>query len=672
MNITKAAFGLIILFSFLNQSCNKDEAMPVLPKLTTTSATNVGSTFAKLGGNIAEDGGSPVTARGVCWGLASKPTVSLGTKTNDGVGKGVFVSNLSGLSLGVTYFARAYATNSAGTAYGNEVTFKTLNSPLLSTSSATNLTGTSVTSGGDITSDGGSSISVRGVCWDVNANPTAQLSTKTSNGSGVGLFTSNITSLVIGTKYYIRAYATNAAGTSYGNEIVVVTKGKPELETLNPTNITTSSIQTGGKVSGDGGESVNARGVCWSTTNNPTIDLPTKTIDGSGVGSFSSTISNLTPNKIYFVRAYATNSLGTSYGNEVSFNTLPDPNTDFLIFIDKPSKTNTIVASLHEKSQIDFNFYGDTDASGTIIKINGLTLHKTNKPDTIYYFLFDQKMRVKSISASISGKKPSSIMTFTYNNTQIIMSTYSIDPTTQVATIKEKLVLDNMSLSFLDHKSFRTEATTQVRLAKDAVIAAIGGLMVNHALYAGAGAVLGVTMTPIVVGVVGIVILKYAINDVTKLTKTLWDDLQMKTNQAEDLIFENGTEGELDSSSYPTNPVTILASILSANPSLEWCTCSVTYDFPYWPYIVSGNTIINYGVFNSNITCCIISTNTTLTKPTYCGFGGGIDTRTVTGSRVFKLKPGNSIDLIFSYSTAICETNAPATYTKTYKCECPE
>ena len=93
--------------------------------LTTTSIGSITSTGASSGGNFTFDDGATITARGVVWSTSSGPTVSLSTKTTDGTGTGTFTSTISGLSASTTYYVRAYATNTAGTAYGNEVTFIT-------------------------------------------------------------------------------------------------------------------------------------------------------------------------------------------------------------------------------------------------------------------------------------------------------------------------------------------------------------------------------------------------------------------------------------------------------------------------------------------------------------------------------------------------------------------
>ena len=106
-----------------------------LPTLTTTAASSIATTTAVSGGSISSDGGASVTARGVCWSTSANPTVALSTKTTDGTGTGVFTSTMSGLTANTTYYIRAYATNSAGTAYGAGLSFTTSN-----TSSATSVT----------------------------------------------------------------------------------------------------------------------------------------------------------------------------------------------------------------------------------------------------------------------------------------------------------------------------------------------------------------------------------------------------------------------------------------------------------------------------------------------------------------------------------------------------
>jgi uncharacterized protein (TIGR02145 family) len=195
-----------------------------LPVISTNAPGDIAPNSAKSGGNISSDGGAPITARGIVWSTSPNPTISLSTKTTDGSGTGSFSSTLTGLTSNTLYYVRAYATNSVGTAYGNEVSFTTVaNLPVLTTNSVSDVTSTTATSGGNITSDGGSGVTARGVVWNTSTNPTISLPTKTSNGSGIGTFNAGITGLTPNITYYVRAYATNSAGTGYGNEVTFTT-----------------------------------------------------------------------------------------------------------------------------------------------------------------------------------------------------------------------------------------------------------------------------------------------------------------------------------------------------------------------------------------------------------------------------------------------------------------
>jgi len=192
--------------------------------------------------------------------------------------------------------------------------------PIVSTDNANNIAQTSATSGGNVTSNGGYSVTSRGVCWNISANPSLSDSA-TIDGTGTGSFTSNLSGLTGNTQYYVRAYATNTIGTNYGNEITFTTLPiLPSITTDVASNITQTTAICGGNVTSDGGSSVISRGVCWSTSTNPTLS-DSITLDGSGTGVFISNLSGLLGNTQYYLRAYATNSLGTTYGNEISFTT---------------------------------------------------------------------------------------------------------------------------------------------------------------------------------------------------------------------------------------------------------------------------------------------------------------------------------------------------------------
>ncbi len=296
----------------------------VVPSLTTTAVSSISVKTAVTGGNISADGGAAVTERGVCWSTSAGPSID-GNKTSDGTGTGTFVSNLSGLLPSTTYYVRSFATNSAGTAYGPELTFTTsqIVIPALTTAEISSISLTTAVSGGNITTDGGADITEKGVCWAATSNPTTA-NPKTSDGTGSANYTSNITGLIPGTVYHVRAYATNSAGTAYGNDITFTTNPVvvPTVTTTAVTTITATTAASGGSISSDGGGSITEKGVCWATTADPTV-ANAKTANGPGTGSFASNLTGLLPATAYHVRAYATNSAGTAYGPDITFTTNP-------------------------------------------------------------------------------------------------------------------------------------------------------------------------------------------------------------------------------------------------------------------------------------------------------------------------------------------------------------
>lgn len=199
-----------------------------VPTLTTVIPSSITSSTATSGGNVMADGGTTVTAKGVCWSTSANP-IATGNHTSNGTGTGAFSSSITGLTGGTIYHVRAYATNSGGTAYGTDIQFTTFS--ILATVSTTvpaSITSTSASSGGNVTSDGGANITARGVCWSTTANPVVT-GNHTTDTSGTGIFSSSITGLTAATLYHVRAYATNSVGTSYGSDLQFISAALPVL-----------------------------------------------------------------------------------------------------------------------------------------------------------------------------------------------------------------------------------------------------------------------------------------------------------------------------------------------------------------------------------------------------------------------------------------------------------
>ncbi len=143
--------------------------------LTTREVTNISSSTSVSGGSITSDGGSAITAKGVCWGTTANPVIeNNNNKTSNGTGKDSYASDLTGLLPGTTYHVRAYAVNSLGTGYGNDLEFKTLAvPPTVTTAVISSKSYTSAVAGGNVTNTGGADVTARGVCWSTTSGPVA-------------------------------------------------------------------------------------------------------------------------------------------------------------------------------------------------------------------------------------------------------------------------------------------------------------------------------------------------------------------------------------------------------------------------------------------------------------------------------------------------------------------
>jgi uncharacterized protein (TIGR02145 family) len=217
-----------------------------LPTLS-TKGVSISGTNASSGGDIFNTGGSAITERGVCWSTNPNPNINLSTKTKDGPGSGSFTSNIYDLSIGNTYYVKAYATNSVGTAYGNTLSFTTTSSaacPSLTTTSVSAISSTSASSGGNVSNSGGAIVTTRGICYSsVFTSPNISNGTVVTSGSGTGLYIITLNDLSPGTTYYVRAFATNSAGTCYGNQVSFTTSSCPTLVTdINGNTYQTKSI----------------------------------------------------------------------------------------------------------------------------------------------------------------------------------------------------------------------------------------------------------------------------------------------------------------------------------------------------------------------------------------------------------------------------------------------
>jgi Leucine-rich repeat (LRR) protein len=320
---------IVLIGIFLLFGCAKEEAlMPVViettPSVFTEDATNVTLKSAFIIGKVEEVPYAPATERGFIYASNSDVngygnTIKLDTSVT------IFKSHIAKLTPNKTYYYKAYAKNKYGTAYGELKNFTTGDYllPTLTTDSVSNITLTSVKLYGNITDDGETPILKRGFCLSTNPTPTTADSTFAA-GNGMGLFNLVVIKLKAGTKYNIRAFATNAMGTSYGKEISFSTLEYklPTIQTNQATDIGLNVVTLSGNVTDLGRGELKERGIVVSKSQKPTIDDMKFKSSITDLGEYKIVVTKLEVNTKYYVRAYTQNEAGIVYGDEVHFTTL--------------------------------------------------------------------------------------------------------------------------------------------------------------------------------------------------------------------------------------------------------------------------------------------------------------------------------------------------------------
>ena len=288
----------------------------IKPSVSTNAATDIYSASATLNGNVTNHGGTTGTIRGFVYGTSAD---NLADSVTSGTGSGAYSKSIAGLAPSTTYYFKAFASNSAGTVYGEVKQFATKAAvpPTVQTNAATAITATSATFGGNVTAAGNDPVTVRGFVWGTSSS---NLSNNVEVGSGTGSFTKEITGLTHSTTYYYKAYATNAAGTSYGQvkSFATTTITAPAVQTNAASSISMTGATLNGNVTADGGATVTARGFVYGTS---ASNLSQNVQSGTGTGSFTKALTGLSHSTTYYYKAYATNAIGTNYGEVKQFTT---------------------------------------------------------------------------------------------------------------------------------------------------------------------------------------------------------------------------------------------------------------------------------------------------------------------------------------------------------------
>lgn len=320
-NFAISMISLFVLIILLPTACDKNEIVRII-KVRTDSVSHINYTSCIVTGTLIDKGEQKIDLHGFCYSLTEEPglndlTKRLGSKST----LGTFTDTITGLTVNTPYFVRAFARNEIDTYFGEQISFQTLaySPPTIVTSPPTDVTKTTATLHGEVTDAGGLEVTDRGIWYSTSEN--AEISgTQIQAGNEHDNFSVELTGLTIATVYYIKAYATNSLGTSFGDELVFSTNRPPSVFTNIALSITQTTAIVGGDVYDDGGQLVTEKGIYFSTS--PGADTSgIKLAIGIGLGSFLTSLTELMEGTAYYIKAYAINSIGTSFGTEVSFGT---------------------------------------------------------------------------------------------------------------------------------------------------------------------------------------------------------------------------------------------------------------------------------------------------------------------------------------------------------------
>lgn len=300
-----------------------------------SSASEVTSTSAKLNGVIANEGSPAYTERGFCVDNYGSPTINSGRYPVAGTGKGAFALVLKNLSYPQTYYYRAYAIQGGAPVYSDAIqSFSTkFIEASVNTNAATNVTDNSARLNGTVSEVGDPVYSQRGFCYSYTSSmPTTSDGNIVEYNNLKGAYYKEITGLLGGKTYYVRAYVVQDGKTIYGNTVTFTTVAPPVVYTAPVTNIKGNDAGMGiilsysatfnGYIESTGTPAYTERGFVYDSTSQPRVGSGTKvTVSGNGTGAYSKNVTNLNTYKTYYVRAYVKTSSGYVYGDDVSFET---------------------------------------------------------------------------------------------------------------------------------------------------------------------------------------------------------------------------------------------------------------------------------------------------------------------------------------------------------------
>ncbi|NJO89113.1 MAG: SusF/SusE family outer membrane protein [Chloroflexia bacterium] len=314
------SLALFLAAALLFVSCRKEDEAAVMPIVKTLTITGITDSTAIAHGYIVQGAGS-VTEEGICFSSTEKlPTVDA-EKAISTDETAEIVGEMKNLAYKTRYYYRAYAIHAGGIEYGDTMSFiSSIRLAVVTAAEATAITGYSAKVSGEVTDLGGGTVSAKGLCWTRDSLPTIK-NDSTIEGEGLGIFSSDLTDLIGGSTYYVRAYAINEAGVSYSESIEFTTLNYAPIVTSDSIrDITKTTANVYGNVLYTGGANITEKGFSYGTAADAlNTDV---TVSGTTTGKMSASLSGLDAGVTYFVAAYAENSQGRAYGDTLEFTTV--------------------------------------------------------------------------------------------------------------------------------------------------------------------------------------------------------------------------------------------------------------------------------------------------------------------------------------------------------------
>ncbi|MFY7886187.1 MAG: beta strand repeat-containing protein, partial [Dolichospermum sp.] len=463
------------------------------PTVTTNAAGTITTTSVILNGTVNANASS--TTASFDYGT----TVSYGTNVVadqspiTGTSNDAITKTVSSLGTNTLYHFRAKGVNSAGTTNGSDAEFTTLsNAPTVGSGNAETSVG--FTANWTAPTNDGSETFTYTVEVD-NDNAFGSVDA-TYSSIASGTLSQVVTGLASGTTYYFRVKAVNAGGSSAWSSVsagVTTTSSvAPTVTTTSISSVTLTTASGGGNVTSDGGDAVTARGVVYNTSGNPTL-ADNFTTNGTGTGTYSSSLTSLSNNTTYYVKAYATNGVGTSYGSEVSFTTLVAEPTQEATSVTFGTRTTTSlvvnfsggnggrrIVVVRPTSAVSFTPTDGVSPSGVDADFSNATNQGSN--NKIVYDGTGSTVTVTGLTANTTYH----IAVFEYNNNSAsVPNYYAVAATSSQATYNPTITASVSSLSSFGNvvsganSSSQTYTVSGVELSSSISVLAPSGFAVS-------------------------------------------------------------------------------------------------------------------------------------------------------------------------------------------------